>query len=69
MFGLDGDCQVIWITGASSGIGRAIAVEASKQGAKLVLSSRRKEVLEEVASELPATTGYVRTCKQNLHLE
>lgn len=43
--------KVIWITGASSGIGKALALELSKQSCKLILSSRREQVLEDVKSE------------------
>jgi NADP-dependent 3-hydroxy acid dehydrogenase YdfG len=37
--------KVIWITGASSGIGEAITLAFAKEGAKLVLTSRRSEEL------------------------
>jgi dehydrogenase/reductase SDR family protein 7B len=40
--------KIIWITGASSGIGEALAYEFSKQGAKLILSSRRESELNRV---------------------
>ncbi|MEJ7912595.1 MAG: SDR family oxidoreductase [Chitinophagaceae bacterium] len=39
------------ITGASSGAGRAIAIELAKVGARLVLAARREEALQEVATE------------------
>jgi short-subunit dehydrogenase len=49
--------KVIWITGASSGIGRAIALEAASLGARTILSGRRTETLDEVSRECRARGG------------
>ncbi|MCD6347898.1 MAG: SDR family oxidoreductase [Bacteroidales bacterium] len=43
--------QIVWITGASAGIGEALAKAAAREGAKLVLSARRVNELERVAEE------------------
>jgi short-subunit dehydrogenase len=40
--------QIVWITGASSGIGEALAHAFSREGAKLILSGRREAELERV---------------------
>jgi short-subunit dehydrogenase len=44
--------KVVVITGASSGIGKALAFECAKRGAKLSISSRNMDKLQEVADQL-----------------
>jgi len=45
------------VTGASSGIGRAIAVEFAHRGAQLALASRRQRALEDVAVSIRREGG------------
>ena len=49
--------QVAIVTGASTGIGRALALQLSDQGAKVVLAARRADRLEQVAGECRALGG------------
>ena len=42
--------KTVWITGASSGIGKALAIKLSSLGANLVLSSRKEDQLDKVAN-------------------
>ena len=44
--------KVVIVTGASAGIGEAVALAFGREGAKVVLVSRRKEKLEAIASRL-----------------
>lgn len=51
------DGKVAWITGAGTGIGLAGARALAAEGAHVVLSGRRREVLEAVAADLPPGGG------------
>ncbi len=41
--------KTIWITGASSGIGKALAIKFAKEGWKVAISARREKLLEEIS--------------------
>lgn len=49
--------KVIWLTGASSGIGEALAYALAKEGVKLIISARREDELKRVASSLTSNFG------------
>ncbi len=49
--------KVVMITGASAGIGRGLAVELARQGAKVGLVARRAETLDEVVAEIESLGG------------
>ena len=62
-----GFVRTVWVTGAGSGVGRAVAVSAARAGARVVLTGRRVDALSETAAlvrdaggqalELPADTS------------
>jgi short-subunit dehydrogenase len=52
--------QIVWITGASSGIGEALAYAYSEKGVKLILSARRVNELERVRENCSGNTEDVK---------
>jgi NAD(P)-dependent dehydrogenase (short-subunit alcohol dehydrogenase family) len=48
---------IVWITGASSGLGRAMALEFASQGAIVAISARRMDQLNEVVKEIESQGG------------
>ena len=58
----------IWITGASSGIGRAVAEKFAHEGWKVAISARRKEILDQIAANnniesFPLDVTNEKSCK------
>src|SRR6267143_4007831 len=58
--------QIAVVTGATSGIGKAIALALAAQGAELCLVARRQEVLEDVARQVHARGSRGHACPADL---
>lgn len=63
------DRQVVVITGASSGIGRATALAFAERGAAVVLVARRAEALEELAREIERKGGRALAAPADVTIE
>ncbi len=58
--------QVAVVTGASSGIGKIIALTLAGQGAEVCLVARRREALEALATQVRASGGRSHVCRADL---
>jgi len=63
------DSKVAIITGASSGIGKALAFELSKRGAKVVLGARNKNTLDNVVKQINLSGGKAIAVKCDVSVE
>ena len=59
--------KVVMITGASSGIGRGLAIELARHGASLGLMARREDLLSEIVSEIRANNGTALSLPANVN--
>jgi short-subunit dehydrogenase len=50
--------KVVWLTGASSGIGEALAYELARRGARVAVTARRGDVLEQLVEGIRAKGGH-----------
>jgi len=60
--------KIVAVTGASAGIGKAIAIKLGKNGVKVVLGARNTELLEKVVEEIKSNGGeavFVKTDVSN----
>ena len=60
--------RVILITGASSGLGRALAIESARAGASVILSGRNAAKLERVYDQILALGGPTPAMAQTTEL-
>jgi dehydrogenase/reductase SDR family protein 7B len=65
---LDINKKTVWITGASSGIGEALAEEFARKGARVIISSHEADELERVKEKLKAISADIHTVVFNLAL-
>ena len=61
--------KVVWITGASSGIGKELALQLSSKRAKLILTARNKEALEIVQQQCLQQTAFCKILLADLSKE
>jgi NAD(P)-dependent dehydrogenase (short-subunit alcohol dehydrogenase family) len=61
--------SVVVVTGASSGLGRAVAIEMAGRGARLVLAARRGEALEDTARACRSAGGQAIVAETDVTVE
>ena len=58
--------KIALVTGASTGIGRAMAIDLAAKGAELILTARSKEQLDALAQEIQGKGGKAHVFVEDL---
>ena len=58
--------KIVLVTGASTGIGRAMAIDLAAKGAELILTARSKEQLDALAQEIQGKGGMAHVFVEDL---
>ena len=58
--------KIALVTGASTGIGRAMAIDLAAKGAELILTARSKEQLDALAKEIQGKGGMAHVFVEDL---
>lgn len=61
--------KIVIVTGASQGIGLALAKTLTQEGAKVVLAARDAEILKKYEKELAVRRGFQPTCENPVTLK
>jgi NAD(P)-dependent dehydrogenase (short-subunit alcohol dehydrogenase family) len=61
--------KIALVTGASSGIGRASAIELARRGAKVVVAARRKDELDQVVQQIVEESGHASAIPADVSTE
>ncbi|MCD4681751.1 MAG: SDR family NAD(P)-dependent oxidoreductase, partial [Bacteroidales bacterium] len=61
--------KVVIVTGASSGIGKALALEYAAKNAVVVMAARRIEKLEQIAKDIPNSSSNILVLKTDVSKE
>ena len=54
--------KTIWITGGSTGIGKALAIKFANEGWNVAISARRIELLDELSNKYENISSYTDNC-------
>ena len=60
--------KTIWITGGSTGIGKALAIKFANEGWNVAISARREQLLEEISNEYENISSFPLDAVSYTHL-